>query len=109
MHADDVFLRDRRDIGELLLHVAERRMSDVAVAVREHDEERRDREGDQRQLPVEEEEDGGDRQNRQDVLEEEDKSVAEEEPDALQVDGRARHQLPGLMPVVEPERQTHEV
>ena len=33
--ADDVLLRDGRDVGEPLLHVAQRRMRDVAVAVRE--------------------------------------------------------------------------
>ena len=46
VHADDVLLRDGRDVGEPLLHVAQRRMRDVAVAVGEHDEERRD--GEQR-------------------------------------------------------------
>ena len=35
--ADDVLLGDGRDVGELLLHVAQRRMRDVAVAVRERD------------------------------------------------------------------------
>ena len=45
----------------------------------------------------------------QDVLEEEDEPVAEEEAHSLQVDGRPRHQLPGLMAIVEPERKTHEV
>ncbi len=39
--ADDVLLGDRRDVGELLLHVAQRRVRDVAVAVRERDEQRR--------------------------------------------------------------------
>ena len=33
----------------------------------------------------------------EDVLEEEDQAVAEEEADALEVDGRPRHQLAGLM------------
>ena len=33
--ADDVLLGDRRDVGELLLHVAQRRVRDVAVAVGE--------------------------------------------------------------------------
>ena len=44
MDADDVLLRNGRDIGELLLHVAQCRMGDVAVAVGEHDQERRHRE-----------------------------------------------------------------
>ena len=55
--ADDVLLRDGRDVGELLLHVAQRRVRDVAVAVRDRDEERHDREHDEREPPLEEEED----------------------------------------------------
>ena len=51
----------------------------------------------------------GHRDHRQHVLEEEDQAVAEKEADALQVDGRARHQLPGLVAVVEAEREPHEV
>ena len=44
----------------------------------------------------------------EDVLEEEDQAVAEEEADALEVDGRARHQLAGLVAVVEAEREPDE-
>jgi len=65
-------LGHRGDVGELLLDVCQRRVGDVAVAVREHDEDGRDRECDQRELTLEEEEHDGHRQNRQDVLEEED-------------------------------------
>ena len=43
------------------------------------------------------------------VLEEEDQAVAEEEAHALQVDGRARHQLAGLVAVVEAEREAHQM
>ncbi len=107
--ADDVLLRDRRDVGELLLDVAQRRVRDVAVAVRDHDEERRHREHDERELPLEEEEDDGHRDDGEDVLEEEDQAVAEEEAHALQVDRRARHQLAGLVAVVEAEGEAHEV
>ena len=39
------------------------------------------------------------------MLGEEDEAVAEEEADRLEVDGRARHQLPGLVAVVEAERE----
>ncbi len=106
--ADDVLLGDGGDVGEPLLHVAQRRMRDVAVPVREHDERRRDRERDERELPLEEEEDDGHRHDREHVLEEEDEAVAEEEADALQVDGRARHELSGLMAVVEAVRQADE-
>ena len=100
---------DRRDVGELLLDVAERRMRDVAVAVGDRDEERHHREHDERELPLEEEEDDGHRDDGEGVLEEEDQAVAEEEADALQVDRRARHQLAGLVAVVEAEGEAHEV
>ena len=107
--ADDVLLGDGRDVGEPLLHVAERRMRDVAVAVGEHHERRRDRERDERELPLEEEEDDGHRHDGEHVLEEEDEAVAEEEAHALQVDRRARHELARLVTVVEAERQPHEL
>ena len=107
--ADDVLLGDRGDVGELLLDVAQRRVCDVAVAVGDRDEDRHDREHDQRELPLEEEQHHGHRDHRQHVLEEEDQAVAEKEADALQVDGRTRHQLPGLVAVVEAEREPHEV
>src|SRR5207237_3472522 len=51
--ADDVLLGDGRYVREPLLYVAQRRMRDVAVAIREHDEDRGDRQRDQRQLPLE--------------------------------------------------------
>jgi hypothetical protein len=107
--ADDVLLGDGCDVGELLLHVAERRVRDVAVAVGQCDDERRHSEHDEREPPLEEEEDDGDGRHGQDVLEEEDQPVAEEEPHALQVDRRTRHQLPGLVTVVEAEREANEV
>jgi hypothetical protein len=53
--ADDVLLGHRRDVGELLLDLAERGVGDPAVAVGEDDEDRRDRERDQRELPLENE------------------------------------------------------
>ena len=107
--ADDVLLRHGCDVGELLLHVTKRWMRDVAVAIGQDDEHGSDRQSDQRELPLEHEQNGGDRHDRQHVLEEEDQPVAEEEPHALQIDGRARHELSGLVTVVEPERQAHEV
>jgi hypothetical protein len=108
VNADDVLLGDGRDVGELLLDIAQRRVRDVAVAVGEHDQERNDRERDQRQLPVDEEEDCRHREDDEHILEEEDQAVAEEEAYALEIDGRARHQLAGLVAVVETERKTDE-
>ena len=55
------------------------------------------------------EHDHGHADDREHVLEEEDQAVAEEEADGLEVDRRARHQLAGLVPVVEAERQAQEV
>ena len=84
-------------------------MRDVAVPVRERDQDGCNRERDQCELPLEDEQDDGHEHDRQGVLEEEDQSVAEEETHALQVDGRARHQLARLVPVVEAEREPDEV
>jgi len=86
--ADDVLLGDGCDVGELLLDLPQRRVRDVAVAIREDDQHGRDRERDQRQLPLEEQQHPGDEDDGEDVLEEEDQAVAEKEPHALEVDGR---------------------
>jgi hypothetical protein len=107
--ADDRFLGHGGDVGELLLDVAQHRVRDVAVAVGDADDERCDRERDEREPPLVDEEDDRDGDDREDVLREEDQSVAEEEAHRLEVDGGARHQLPGLVPVVEPEREAHEL
>ena len=103
VHADDRLFRHGRDVGELLLHVAQDGMRDVAVAVRDADEERRDRERDQRQLPVVEEQYRGDADDRDHVLGEEDQPVAKEEANRLEIDRGPRHQLAGLVPVEVPE------
>ena len=84
-------------------------MRDLAVAVGDEDDDRRDRERDERELPAVHEEDGGDDDDRDDVLREEDEAVAEEEAHGLEVDRRPRHELAGLAAVVEAERQPQEV
>jgi hypothetical protein len=81
----------------------------MAVAVRDDDQHRRDRKRDQGEPPVEPEHDRRHGHDGQHVLEEEDEPVAEEEPDTLQVDGRSRHQLPGLVAVVVAEREPEQV
>ena len=106
---DDRLLRDGRDVGELLLHVAEHGVGDAAVAVGGSAIDRRDRERDERELPAVDEEDGRHDDDRHDVLREEDQAVAEEEAHRLQVDRRARHELARLAAVVEAERQSEEV
>ena len=107
--ADDALLRDRRDVRELLLYVAEDRLRDLAVAVRDEHDRGRDRERDERELPAVDEEDDRDDDDRHDVLGEEDQPVAEEEPHRLQINRRPRHELPRLAPVVEAEREAQEV
>jgi hypothetical protein len=107
--ADDVLLGDCRDVRQLLLHLPQCRMGDAAVPVGEHDEERRDGEREQGQPPLDEEEHGGHGHHREHVLEEENQPVAEEKADSLEVDRRPRHQLPGLMAVVEAEREADQV
>ena len=84
-------------------------MRDVAVAVGERDDRRREREHDQRELPGEMKRSTPTPRTVNDVLEEEDQPVAEEEADRLQVDGRARHQLPGLVAVEVAEREPDEL
>ena len=84
-------------------------MRDVRVVVGDRDEDRRERERDQRELPRDEEDEDRDADHREDVLEEEDQPVAEEEAHGLDVDRRARHQLARLVPVEVAERQPHEL
>ncbi len=109
MDADDVLLGDGRDVGELLLDLAQRRMGNVAVAVREHDENGHDSERDQGEPRLHEEEHDRHGEHGEDVLEQEDEAVPEEEADALQVDRRAGHQLAGLVAVVEAEGEPDEL
>jgi len=106
---DDVLLGHGRDVGELLLDVAQGRVRHVAIAVGDRDEERHHGEHDEREPPLEKEQHDGHRCNGEEVLEEEDQAVAEEEADALQVDRCTRHQLAGLVAVVEAEGEAHEV
>ena len=54
------------------------------------------------------EEDDRHAHDREHVLEEEDEPVAEE-ANGLEVDGGPRHELAGLVPVVEAERETEEL
>ncbi len=101
--AGDRLLRDRRDVGEVLLHLPQHGLRHQAVAVRHAGDDRRDRERDERELPAVEEQDGRDHDDRHHVLREEDEPVAEEEADGLEVDSRPRHQLARLAAVVEAE------
>ena len=109
MHPDDALLGHRRDICELRLHIAKHRMRDAAVALRDEDDRRRDRERDQSELPAVDEEHSRDDHDGHHVLREEDEPVSEEEAHGLQVDRRSGHELPRLASVVEAEREAQEV
>ena len=109
MDADDRLLRHRGDVAELLLDVAQDRVRDVAVAVGDRDDQRRDREREEGELPLDHEQHDHHRRDGEDVLEEEDQAEPEEEADRLQVDGGPRHQLARLVTVVEAEREAQQV
>ncbi len=109
VNAGDRLLGDGRDLAERLLDVAEHGLRHMAVAVRHQGDHRRDGERHERQLPAVDEQDERDDDDGDDVLREEDEPVAEEEPHRLEVDRRARHQLPRLAAVVEAEREPEEV
>ena len=82
---------------------------DAVVAGGGVDDEGRGGERDQRQPGLEDEHHGAGQDDRQQVLGDEDQAVAEEEADRLQVDGRPRHQLPGLLGVEEAELEPLQV
>ena len=109
MDADDVLLGDCGDVGHLLLHVAQDRVRDARVPVGDDDDEGGNCGRGEGELPVDDEHDRGDADDRHHVLEEKDEAVAEEEADRLQVDRRAGHELTGLVPVVETEGEAEQL
>ncbi len=102
-HADarDVLLDVGRQLGDPLLDLLQRgaRAAPVAGGDQHHERHREQRQRGQPRLQHEHR----DRreQDRQRALGDEDQAVAEEEAHRLQVDGRARHQLAGLLAVEE--------
>ena len=105
----DVLLGFRGQLGDPLLDLLQGRPRDPVVARGGEDDQRRRGEGDQRQDRVDRDHHDGDQGDRQQVLGDEDQPVAEEEADRLQVDGRPRHQLPGLLGVEEAELEPLQV
>ncbi len=75
----------------------------ASVALGDEHDERRRRHRDQPELGVDEDHRDAGEQQRQHRLQDEHEAVAEEEAHRLQVDGRARHQLAGLLVVEEAE------
>ena len=108
-HAADVLLDVGRELGDPLLELLQRRARapPVARGDADHDRDRDERDGRQARLHGDHrprrEEDG---QRR---LQHEDEAVAEEEAHGLQVDGGARHQLPGLLAVEEAQLELLQV
>ena len=84
-------------------------MRRLRVDVRDHDQSGCDGERNQRDLPVEHEEDRRRRDDGEDVLPEEDEAVPEEEPDLLEVHCCPRHELSRLVAVVEAPREAQKV
>ena len=108
-HAADVLLRVGGQLGDALLDLLQRRPRAPAVAGGDPDDEGdRDQRDDREQRVDDDHRDRreGDRQRR---LQDPDEAVAEEEPHGLQVDGRPRHELTGLLAVEEPELQRLQV
>ena len=110
-HADaaDVLLGLGGELGDPLLDLLRRRPVALAVAVRDPDHERGGGERDQREARIEGEHHDRRDHDRDRRLDQEDQPVAQEEADRLEVDGRARHQLAGLLLVEEGELERLEV
>ena len=102
-HAGHVLLDVGGELGDALLHLLQRGTRLHPVAPRHEDHERHRREREQRQLGLQREHRAGGEHDRQAALQQEHEPVAEEEAHGLQVDGRARHQLPRLLLVEEAE------
>ena len=108
-HAGDVLLDLGGDLADPLLDLLQRRARAAAVHRRHHDDERHGDQGQRRQAGGEPEHRRRAEQDRQPALEDEDQAVAEEEAHRGQVDGGARHQLPGLLAGEEPHLELLQV
>ena len=108
-HAGDVFLGLRREFGDPLLRLLERRPGAAPVAARDHDHERNRRQRERGEPGPQREHRYRSEHDRERRLPDEDQPVAEEEAHRLQVDGDARHQLAGLLAVEERQLEPLEV
>jgi hypothetical protein len=108
-HARDVLLGLRRQLGDALLDLLQRRPRALPVARGDHDHERHRQQRERRQRRVLGEHRHRGEQDGQPALRDPHETVAEEEADRLQVDGRARHQLPGLLAIEEAELERLQV
>jgi hypothetical protein len=105
----DALLGARCHLSDPLLHLLLGGPVPAAVARGGRDQERHRRQREQGKDGIEDEHRDGREQDRQSTLAHPDQPVAQEEPDRLQVDRRARHQLPRLLGVEEPELQLLQV
>ena len=102
-HAADALLDVGGQLADALLDLLQRRPRAAPVAVGDPDDERdrKQRDGGERRVDDEDRDRGEDDGQR--GLRDEHEAVAEEEAHGLQVDGRARHELTGLLAVEEAE------
>ena len=108
-HAGDVLLRLRRELGDALLDLLQRRTRPAPVAGGDEHDEGDGPQRDPREQGIEDEHRHGAEQQGQAGLQQEHQPVAQEEPHGLQVHRRARHELAGLLAVEERELQPLEV
>ena len=106
-----------RQLADPLLDLLERGPREPAVAVGDIDDEWHRDQCDRREIGADREHRDRGEHDRERGLEHEDQAVAEEEAHRLQIDGRARHQLAGLLAIEErqlerlqlPEQQRSQV
>ena len=108
-HARDVLLGVRGQLGDALLDLLDRRARAAPVALGDQHDERHRRHRDQAELRVDHDHRDAGEHDRQRRLQDEHEAVAEEEAHGLQVDGRTRHQLAGLLAVEEAELESLQV
>ncbi len=105
----DALLGPGGELADPLLHLLLGGPVPPAVAGRGRDQEGHRDERQEGEERVEEEHRRGREQDREGALAHPDQPIAEEEADRLEIDGRPRHQLPGLLRVEEGELEPLQV
>ena len=108
-HARDVLLGVRGQLGDPLLDLLDGWAGAAAVTLGDEHHERNRDHRDQTERGVDVDHRGTGQHEGERGLEDEHEAIAEEEAHRLQIDGRARHQLAGLLVVEEAELQLLEV
>ena len=108
-HAGDVLLGVGGQLGDPLLDLLDGGARAAAVALGDDHDERDGHHRDQAELGVDVDHRHAGEHERERGLQDEDEPVAEEEAHGLQIDGRAGHQLAGLLVVEEAELELLEV